>query len=238
MTSRRERGAALIVTLLVLTLVAALGASIALATASESIVAGDFVRTVEARYAAEAALERAMADLRPMADWTALVDGLAQSTFIDGPSGSRRLADGSALDLASVVNLANCGKATVCSSTELAENSTGQRPWGANNPTWRLFAYGPATALLPAGSIRSSCYLVVLVGDDPAETDADPSVDGDTPCSSAHTPPSCNPGSGAVAVRAEAFGPRGAHQVVEAIVEQGAPGGHIRTRAQLMSGVR
>jgi hypothetical protein len=226
------------VTLFVLTLAAALGASIALTAASESIVAGGFVRTIEARYAAEAALERAIVDLRSAADLSPIVAGLVQSTFVDGPPGMRRLADGSALDLASVVSLANCGKSSACSSADLASNSTGQRPWGADNPTWRLFAHGPATALLPADAIVSSCYLVVLVGDDPSETDADPSTDGDAPCSFEQTPPSCNPGSGAVALRAEAFGPRGAHQIVEAIVEQGTPGAPVRTRSQLMGGVR
>lgn len=232
-------GAALIAAMLLLTLVAALGAAVTLASITESAVAGDFVRVEEARYAAEAGLERALSDLPSIGDWTLALGGAATSTFTDGPpSGLRTLADGTTVDLARVVNLANCGKATSCSSSDLTSNATGQRPWGANNPVWRAFAYGPLSSLAGDGAIRSSCYLVVLVADDPSETDGSPLVDGVTPCAIAQTPPACNPGSGAVALRAEAFGPRGAHRVVEAILERSAGPRPIRTRSQLTIGVR
>jgi len=184
-----------------------------LATSTESMLAGDFVRTEEARYAAEAALERAMADVALAGDWTALVASTL-STFSDGPpNGTRVLADGRALDLASVVAQANCAKAA-CSAADVAANANGQRPWGVNNPVWRLFAYGPFASLMPDASIRSGVYLVVMVAGDPSAT-------------------------GAVALRAEAFGPRGVHQVVSAIVERpDGAGAAVRTRTQLMTNVR
>jgi hypothetical protein len=99
-----------------------------------------------------------------------------------------------------------------------------------------LFAYSPAAALLPAGAVRSSFYLVVLVADDPSETDGNPAVDGSSPCGAGESPPACNPGSGALAVRAEAFGPRGAHQIAEAVLERAGDGGVVRTRTQLTAG--
>jgi hypothetical protein len=76
------------------------------------------------------------------------------------------------------------------------------RPWGANNPVWRVFAFGwlgPAT------------YVIAWVGDDSAETDGDPSTDGGGPA---------NPGGGILAVRAEAFGAGGAHKILEATVRR------------------
>jgi hypothetical protein len=233
-------GSALIVAVLALALVAAVSASLALSSSSEAIVAGDFARSQEVRYAAEAGLERAMADLRKIDDWSTLPGGDAMSGLTDGPPvGVRQLPGGATLDLARIVSLANCGKATACTSTDVMGNGTGQRPWGANNPVWRVFAYAPLAALLPAGGVQSATYVVVLIADDPSETDANPAVDGVEPCVDGQEPPACNPGSGVLALRAEAFGPRGAHATLEAIVERPPiPGGPLRTRTELLSGVR
>ena len=238
-TSADARGMALVAALFVLTLVAALGAIVALASATESAIAGDFARVEEARYAAEAGLERAIGDLPAIGDWTPVLAGAVTSTFTDGPpSGARTLVDGTLIDPTRVANAANCGKAA-CSASDLTGNATGQRPWGANNPVWRPFAYGPLAALVADGSIRSSFYVVVLVADDPAETDANPFVDGAAPCAAGQTPPVCNSGSGALALRAEAFGPRGAHRVVEAVLERALGAAWpIKTRSQVNGGVR
>ncbi len=65
--------------------------------------------------------------------------------------------------------------------------------------------------MLPAGVIASPYYVVMMVGDDPAENDNDPTRDGDPN----------SPGSGIVSVRAESFGPVGAHTVVELTVARG-----------------
>jgi hypothetical protein len=89
---------------------------------------------------------------------------------------------------------------------------TAERPWGANNPRWRLYAYGNLRDLLPPGAIDSSYYVIVMVADDPAENDNDPLRDGADPS---------NPGSGALAVRAEAFGPRGVHKMIEVTIARG-----------------
>ena len=48
-----------------------------------------------------------------------------------------------------------------------------------------------------------------MVGDDPSENDGDPLQDGSD---------EDNPGAGVLALRAEAFGPGGAHRVIEATV--------------------
>jgi hypothetical protein len=54
--------------------------------------------------------------------------------------------------------------------------------------------------------------VIAFVGDDPSENDSDPTLDG---FSVAGDP---NLGKGIVSIRAEAFGPRNAHRVVEATV--------------------
>jgi hypothetical protein len=232
-----DRGVALIVAVLPLMMIAALAAALAVTTMTESVIGGDFARTLETRYAAEAGLERAIAELPAIADWNLIVSGAVMSRFVDGPpSGSRVLADGASLDLLRVVNLANCGKSTTCSASDKTTNAGGQRPWGANNPVWRLFSYGRVDTWLAAGAIRSPLYVVVLAADDPSETDGNPDADGTHPCAADESPPLCNPGSGAMALRAEAFGARGAHAVAAAIVERSdLSGAVLRTRTQLMS---
>jgi hypothetical protein len=84
-------------------------------------------------------------------------------------------------------------------ATDLANSEP--RPWGANNPRWQVFAFG---WLGPA-------YVIAWVGDDPSENDGDPLQDGEE---------DENPGSGILALRAEAFGAGGAQSVLEATVRR------------------
>jgi hypothetical protein len=205
---RDEAGVALIITLMAMLLMSVFGAGLLLMTASETRIAASFRDAQAARYAADAAIERAMDDLSIVPELNRLLDGSTFSTFVDGaPRGPRVLRDRSTVDLEQVVSMANCHRLTPCSDAEMDAVSEG-RPWGPNNARWTLFAYGPVENLLPPGAIDSPYYIVVMIGDDPAETDNDPIHDGVVG----------NPGAGVVAVRGEAFGPGGAHQVVEATV--------------------
>jgi hypothetical protein len=129
------------------------------------------------------------------------LNGTVRSPFVDGPpSGTRTLADGTAIDLAHVVSVANCGKSS-CAAAEVAA-VTPDRPWGANNPDWHLYAYGRMADLLPASAIDSKFYVVVMAGDDAAETDGKPLQDM----------------NGVIGLRGEAFGPHGAHRSVEVTI--------------------
>ena len=148
------------------------------------------------------------------ADWNPILEGVAQSAFVDGASGGvRTLTDGSSLELDETVNMLNCRKVTACNSSELT-SITAQRPWGSNNPVWRLIVYGPLSTLLPALGVHSVCYVIVLVADDPSENDGNPLRDGDT---------ETNAGSAVLELRAEAFCPRGTHQVLQLAVARPAP---------------
>jgi Tfp pilus assembly protein PilX len=222
-----DRGSALVVALLSLLLLTALGLALALTTSTETAIATNQRMGQEAMNAADAAIERAMQDLLALPDWNRALSGTEQSGFVDGaPGGSRTLPDGTTVNLAELVNLARCGHRAACSPTEVATNSP-ERHWAANNPVWQLYAYGPVTDLLPAGTVSSPIYVAVMVGDDPSETDGDPLMDGNT---------GANPGSGVLSLRAEAFGPHGTHRVLEATVARtlstGLERGYIGQRGQ------
>jgi hypothetical protein len=205
-----EKGAALVVAVLCALLMTALGAALVLTSSSETMIATNFRSGLEGLYAADAAAERAMADLVAVGDWNQVLSGSTRSSFVDGaPGGVRSLPDGTTLDLTQAVNMANCQKLTTCSLTDL-NAVTPDRPWGPNNPRWQLYAYGRLAGLLPAGAITSSYYVMVCVGDDASENDADPLHDG--------ADPAVNKGAGILALRAEALGPRGSRSVVEVTI--------------------
>jgi hypothetical protein len=222
MDIRREDGIAMVVAMMAMLLMTALGVALVLTTSSETMIAHNFRNSHEALYAADAVIERAMDDVLTVPDWNKLLDGSTQSAFIDGaPSGARTLPDGSTIDLTQALNMANCQKVTTCSDADL-NAYTSERPWGLNNPRWKLYAYGNLRDMLPAtDTINSSYYAMVMVGDDPSDNDNNPLLDGGGtgPCSAGQSavgdPPPCNPGYGVLALRAEAFGPGGTHKVIE-----------------------
>jgi len=182
-----------VIALIALVLLSALGTSLAVVTDTELRASANYAASRESMYAADGALQIAAHELLAFDEWNVLLAGGALSSFTEGPpSGVRQLGDGSMVDLTAVTNLANAEP----------------RPWGANNPTWRLFAFGR----LGAGT-----YVVAWVGDDPAENDGNPIIDGAS---------ADNPGTGILAIRAEAFGVRGAHTVLETTArrESGADG--------------
>ena len=211
---RTDRGAALIVALMAMLLMMALGTALILTTSTESKISRNFKTGSEALYAADAVLERAVDDLRTIFDWSAMLSGAAQSAFVDGaPAGTRALADGRRIDLGEILNLANCQKAAACSGPDM-DDVTAERPWGRNNPRWQPFAWGHLNDIAPAGTVNSPFYVVVMVADDPSENDGDPLRDGLAPCAPGQVT-ACNPGTGVLALRAEAFGPFGAHKILE-----------------------
>jgi hypothetical protein len=184
---------ALLISLMLLMVTATLSGGLVVATTVEAGIARRYRDSQEAMYAANAAAERAMADLAGVSDPNALVAGGALSTFVDGPPfGTRALGGGSMLDLAAIVNMANCEKPTTCSAAEM-DAVTGQRPWGADNPRWQLFAFGPLKDVASGSSLRSTAYVVAMIANDHFQ-------------------------AGVVGLRAEAFAAFGVHRVVELAV--------------------
>ena len=207
-----ERGVALVLALMTMVLMMALGAALVLVTSSETMIAANFRAANEALYAADAVFERALGDLGGAPGWKSVLSGGARSPFVDGPpTGVRTLADGSRIDLAEIANTANCQKPVGCSDADL-NAKTGDRPWGVNNPRWTPYAYGRLADVAGSPSISSPFYVVAFVGDDASENDGDPTRDG------VSVGGVSNPGLGLLSLRAEAFGPRGAHKVIEATI--------------------
>lgn len=196
---RDERGAALIVALMSLLLLTALGMALMLTTSTETMIANNFSTGQEGLYVADAGIERAMQDVLTVPDWNSILAGNTQSAFIDGPpSGDRVLPGGNTLNLGEVVNMANCGKTSSCSVADMNAYSD-ERPWSLNNPRWQLYAYGDMNDIIPTNTVNSPFYVVVMIADDPSETDNDPTKDA----------------NGILSMRAEAFGPGNSHKVIQ-----------------------
>ncbi len=210
---RSERGFALFLTLGLGVMLAAMALGLLFAMSTDVQIAAAFRNGFEARWAAEAALQRAAVELASLPDWNGVLDGTVQSAFVDGPAGGLRTVWGAPpVDLNYVQSLADCGHAPPCTDAE-RDASTLQRPWGLNNPRWQLFAYAPLNDLLPPDAAESRYYVVVLAADDPGESDGNPGRDEGSPAS----------GAGVLRLRGEAFGPAGAHRVVELIVVRSDP---------------
>jgi hypothetical protein len=213
-----ERGVALILVLLSMVLLSALAAALLLVIGTETLVAAHHRDAAEALYAADAALERALADIIPAGDWNRLLaspDGLRAETPSAFSGGALVFpsSGGPAIDLARETSALNCPQAVprpaVCADAQM-DAIIIQRPWGANNPRFRLYAWG-ALGSLARPSVDSPFVVAVWVADDPAEVDGDPSRDGSGDGSA---------GAGVIQVRASSFGPGGVRSSVVATVSR------------------
>jgi hypothetical protein len=140
-----------------MTILMALGAALVVITSTETIVAGNFRESRQAFYAAEAAAELAVAELRVHPIWMGFLEGTERSGFVDGaPGGLRALPTDAPVDLTSIVNIANCNTPAPCGGV----------------PRWQLFAYGPLRDLAPPGASDSPFYIVALVSGGQTESGA------------------------------------------------------------------
>ncbi len=189
-----ERGTALIIALMAMMLLTALGAAVVMVSNTETHIAGNYRNSQEALYAADAAAERVVQDLLLIPRWNDILSGTAQSGFVDGAmTASKTLPGGGTMTLC-------CGTNTATAQLQ-AETDT-LNLWGANNPQWKLFAWGPLGDMLPNDQIDSPMYVGVWVADDPAETDGNPAADV----------------NGTLTLHAEAVGPSGTRKIIEVTV--------------------
>jgi hypothetical protein len=208
-----DRGIALIMVVLVTTFLSALGLGLMLAVFMDRLATGNLAGSVAMLYAADGGIELAARELALAPDFDAVLSGTQRSSFTDGaPSGARALPGGGVADLTASTNQLNCGKATACTPAQMNANST-ERPWGANNPRWQLFAYGPMRQF-PQFARPAACYLAVWIGDDVREQDGNPLADAVA---------SDAPGHGIVRVHAETFGVAGSRRVIEAELARVCP---------------
>jgi hypothetical protein len=201
-----ERGVALIMALLAMVLLTGLGTALTLVTMTESRVSASYRDGAEAFYAADAAIERVVHEIAAVGDWNGILDGSMRSPFVDGPPGTRRLPNGATLNLTDTTALVRCGNAT-CTDADL-DAATEERPWGANNPRWQLYAHGRLADMSEA-TINSPVYVVAWVADDPSENDGKPLLDGDEEAGP-------NPGREVLRLLVHAYGLSDTRRVVEA----------------------
>lgn len=201
-----ERGVALVITLLAVSLFSALGLGLVLSSATARLADHNHEEGVTLLNAAESALELAARDLAAIGDWTDVLNGSVRSSVTDGAAGgTRAIPAGGTIDLTRLTNQLTCGRDTACSDP-LRTATTADRPWGSANPRWRLFLHG-AIPLVSSPRHRQAPYAVVWVGDDPREADGDVGLDGGGPGAE---------GRYVVRVRAEAFGAQQSRRAIEA----------------------
>ena len=193
-----EKGTALVIALMAVMLLTALGAAVIMVTNTETSISANYKNSVEALYAADAAVERVVQDLLMVPRWNDILNGTATSAFVDGSAAdAKTLPGGGQLTLCAVLP---CPANTATGQLQ-AESDAGAA-WGANNPRWRLFAWGPINEMLPNNTIDSPMYVSVWIADDPAEADGDPAADT----------------NGTLTLHAEAYGPAGTRKVIEVTV--------------------
>jgi hypothetical protein len=188
-----ESGTALLGVALVVSIGLVVAGVIVLLGASESRIATAHRDGVEARYAAESALDRALLDLQVIGSWDDVLAGLLTGSLTVGaPSPA---AGGTIVDLAA--------------ETIRLQAATDARPGhGPNTPRWRPFIWAPLVDLVPVpADLQSAIVVVAWVADDEAEADGSPDNDGNQ----------------AVWVHAAAFGPGGTCRRVEALAARSGP---------------
>jgi hypothetical protein len=213
---KNQHGIALIMVILILVFFSAVGLGVTMAFFMDRLATGNLSGSVATLYAADAGVEIASRELARAGDFDAVLSGNVVSPFADGaPGGVRDIPGGGQIDLTAATNELNCGKTDDCTSAQMDANSL-ERPWGANNPRWKLFVYGPMTSLTQLAR-PAPCYLAVWIGDDGREQDGDPSRDaGDEDL-----------GHGIVRVHAEAFGRAGFRRAIEAELVRVCPAAEV-----------
>jgi hypothetical protein len=125
----KDDGVALLLALIATALVLALGLGLVTITSLDTAMAGASRADAAALEAADSAAERALQDLARLNDWSLALGGAVRSTFALGPT---------------VITLPGHGVVNLPAVTEsLQAASAASARLGANNPVFRLYAWGP-----------------------------------------------------------------------------------------------
>jgi hypothetical protein len=184
---RHDQGSVLLSALMVILLIATVGAALGLVASTELTAAANYEASQQGLYAADAGVERAIGELRLMSTWAAVPASSSGTSLADFNDGQLlpRAPDGSPLNLPQL-------------TSRRQADSDAMYPSAPNRPVWHLFAHAPLNRIVP-GVSADSPYVVVWVADDADEVDGDPSSDSND----------------VVEIHAEAFGVRGGKRAVE-----------------------
>ena len=154
-TDDNERGVVLIVVLVMVALLAALGATIALATATEIAIAANYREASETLYAAEAAVAFVTQEVAVETDWSSVASVAGGSTFADGSPGGIRTVGVATIDL-----------------TEVTDQLNALVPAGpGGTPPWVLHAFGRFGDLVPGAGVRTPVYVAAWVANHASSPD-------------------------------------------------------------------
>jgi hypothetical protein len=184
---RRDQGSVLLSALMVILLIATVGAALGLVASTELTAAANYEASQQGLYAADAGVERTIGELRLMSTWAGIPassTGTSLAEFNDGQL-LPRAPDRSPLNLPQL-------------TSRRQADSDAMYPSTPNRPVWHLFAHAPLNRIVPGVSAVSP-YVVVWVADDADDVDGDPSSDSND----------------VVVIHAEAFGVRGGKRAIE-----------------------
>lgn len=185
-----EVGAALLITLVLALLLAAMGGSLLMLSDSETSAASNFQAGTQVLYAAEAMLAHVVAELSAISDWSALPGGALRSAIDEGLP-RPVTAWHQTLDLAAA-------------TAALQSDSDDGEP-GPTRPRWRIFGSSSFSALtgVPLGA-SPEIHLVSWLADDESDGDGDPGMDANA----------------VVQVRTWAIDARGLQRSVQAVIRR------------------
>lgn len=181
-----DRGAALLLVLIVLALLTALGVSLVLLGDTDVRIASTYEAGSVTFYAADAAIEWAAQDLQALPSGSDALSGVARSTFSD-LTHQPILASGVRLDLDAI-------------TAQLQAQANSTVGIGPDTPVWRLFAWGPFANMVGEDPATTRTYVAAWIADDVSDADGNPSADQ----------------NGIVTIHAEAFGLVGTRRIIEA----------------------
>ena len=178
---------ALLAVLLAGILLLAYGTTTAFMADTETAIASAERSGREAVYAAEGGAQAAIGELAQGGSWDPALAG--------GTSGVLH-------DATLVVDIPGAAPIDLARRTAMLQAATDAAPAGADRSEWHLFAWGPASMLLPPTVSVGPFYVAVWLADDSGDGDGAPSSDA----------------NGIVIVHTESYGPAGLLRAVECVV--------------------
>lgn len=146
---------------MVTSLLGTLAAAIVFIVMSSHMASANHAAAQQALYAADAAIEETVTELRTV-DWRTAPGTFVSTRLADGAP-APRAPDGTTIDAASLTR-------------SLQAASDARYGAATDRPVWRLAGRAPFSDLLP-GLIVPPAYLLVWVADDAEERDGDPARD-------------------------------------------------------------
>jgi hypothetical protein len=197
---RGESGAALLLALTTAALLSAIAASLIVTTAVDMMIAGNLRASVETMYVVEAGVERAIAELARVPDWSAVLSPAPSNAVasFDDRSARPSAPDGRVLSVPLLT----------AARQKISDAAHGPARFAADRPVWQLYAHAPFRGLLPPGIIAPPGYVLVWVADDGGDGDGNPQADA----------------NGQVLLYGDAYGLAGGRRSIEVAIGRAAPG--------------